>query len=217
METKKQYVARMKRYYEKRERKDCKIIDEDICARCGGRCCNNSPCSLMPCDVKNISVKKVKEMLDTGYYSLRTVEIIKDDKAYYVVGMSTRKQGDGRVENTWLMSPCRLLGEKGCTLSEEERPTIAILTIPGFPDSCECIVSHSEYTAAWREYSQIMNKVLKDETGRTPEQQYAITAVQTLQILVDKKRRGAALSSFETEIFESAFMTVRRLGAKYSK
>lgn len=218
MSEKKQiYIATKISKHEKQTGKIVKNINPEVCAKCGGMCCKSSGCSLMPCDVRKMSVKGIKEMLDTGNYSLRVIELIFDKKVEYIVGMSSRRVNNQRVENNWLDGRCVLLTENGCMLSDEDRPTGALLSIPSADPSKECklIVSPFEYTGEWKKYATILNKVLYDETGHTPEEQYIESAMRTYMFLGDKLQKGAALDEFEVEMYTKAKMTIVRARNKY--
>lgn len=219
MGNKQEYIKQQLRYYQKRTGKKCVNINHKVCAKCGGKCCKSSGCSLMPHDVWQMSVKGIKEMLDTGHYSIRVIELIFDNKVEYIVGMSTRRVNNQRVENNWMDGPCVLLEEHGCMLSDAQRPTCALLSIPSTDPlkDCELIITHPEYTMAWKKHATILNKVLKDETGHTPEEQYIESAMLTYKILADKLQKGLALDEFEAEMYTKAKMTIIRAKNKYCK
>lgn len=211
---KKQYVQIKIRRYEKENGCLCNYIDRKICSECGGQCCKSTPCSLMPCDVKDMSVGGIKRMLDSEKYSLRLILSGTEEKPHYTICMSARMQGTNRIRNNLLYSPCALLGENGCTLSDEERPTCALLTIPGPNQNCKMLVSPKEYIDAWDKYAGILEEVWKSETSITPEEYFLIMSAKAYFEIQEMINRGVVLNEEEEMVFQRSLMLLLRAKSK---
>lgn len=162
-------------------------INHILCKSCGGKCCKFSPCTLMPCDVSDMSPKGIENMLDTGNYSLRVIkrsENFDDDE--FMVTLCSRQRNDGRARTSLLFDTCALWSEKGCMFSAEQRPTGARLLIPHRSYRCPNLLTNKDVREAWNDCQDVMIQALLNETGNMPKQEYFKVCKNTLDIIFEK-------------------------------
>lgn len=158
-------------------------INRGACESCGGFCCKTAPCALMPCDITDMSVDGIKDMLNTGKYSLRVCKFYSSD---YLVTMCSRQVNVGRVTDSLLFNACALLTESGCPFSDEDRPTGALLLIPNMTHRCRYILSDERVFAEWKKYEDILNQVLFDEIHKTPQETFVQNCKNTIEYICKK-------------------------------
>ena len=109
----------------------------DICATCGGKCCERMPGSMTPDDCINLTGKNlfaaVKALFKSGNFVMdswegdpRGLDYDDDDYMYGVDYVRPRGKGDrGLVQATWGWgnNTCILLTPTGCSLQPFQRPT----------------------------------------------------------------------------------------------
>lgn len=181
-------------------------INHSLCKACGGKCCKFSPCVLMPCDVGEMSVKGIKQMLDTGHYSLRVIERQADFDDEFLVTLCSRQINDGRVRASLLFATCALWTENGCILSDEERPTGARLLIPHMSYKCPNLLTNKDIWDAWGKCQDVLIQVLLDETGNTPEQEYIKLCKNTLDKICEKPE--SEYTSYDLELINHCLISI---------
>lgn len=190
MKTKKEYIAEKMRNEGVTANVNC-----SICSKCKGKCCKISGCGLMPCDVEDMSVDGIRRMLDTGKYSISF--LLKMNPPRPMLSMISREVGRGRINPSLIRTRCSLLDENGCTLSEEERPTQALLLVPGENLDCHELVTISETISEWSKYQDILAEVIFLETGKDMIELFEESCQNDTDYLIDKFQRQEDFTSTE--------------------
>lgn len=157
-----------------------KLEDKSICAKCGGKCCKKSGCGYVVSDFKSLKFNDLKEKLDEGNISIKTVSIAK--------GFNNINQATG-IENVLVLkarsfdkdvvdlfsasSRCKMLTDKGCKYNLEERPSLGGLLIPEKNFNCYPNFNQSEVVADWKKHQDVLRKLVKHYTGRCAESIYS--------------------------------------------
>lgn len=200
---KEKFIAKQIAKYRKETGSCSDSVNHSICASCGGKCCKHAPCVLLPCDIKDMSVNGIKEMLDTGYYSLRVQQYNFDD---ILITMCTRQIDMGRVRDTLLFNTCSLWTENGCPLSDGDRPTGARLLIPDPSHRCRNLLSDSVLRRAWEPYQNVLLKVLFDETQMSPSDMYIKVCRNTLDVILEKSEFD--ITSYDMVLINHCLITL---------
>lgn len=162
------------------------------CKKCKGLCCYRNSCSCAPADLgEDVTVRSVERMLATGKYMITATYVV--DKACkttlpvpirVIPHISAREVGAGEVHISLMHSKCALLGENGCTLTKEERPTQGLLLIPKNEEECEDLMPFM--STIWAPYAKVLDKVVKRKTGMTSQQHLEKEAIPLLRKLREK-------------------------------
>ena len=156
------------RFYDK-DYENPRYRNEKLCAECGGLCCKHCGCFLSPDDFGNrdeITINVLKREIQKGYITLELVDLdqfyIRNGFAYVV---RVRNAGSPIVETSVYRpsSPCILLGENGCKLDWEHRPSGGKLLAPKM-SSDGALHCHSDYDARmtineWMKYQGILHEL----------------------------------------------------------
>ena len=109
-------------------------INHSVCAECGGLCCKNSGCALIPSDISDpFRYNKLMKKLKTGKYSFKLAAQYNFYLAeyQYQLRLCIRNAERDVID---LFSPpnrCSIWSpEKGCPFSDEERPYQGLHLIP---------------------------------------------------------------------------------------
>lgn len=152
-----------KKEYIKRKTRGRKYINYELCSKCLDKCCNKSGCHAIPLDVEPFTPENIIRLIDKGIYSIS-----------YICGynriipiLRSREVDSGIFNLSDKHKQCSLLGEHGCTLTEDERPSIALLLIPRLHPfheewrDCKLLVKTKEFIKMWSDVTDIMEKVVK--------------------------------------------------------
>ena len=187
---KEQYIAS-----KLREFPNVKHIDYSICSRCKNCCCKITACGLLPHDIPELTVDGIKRILDTGKYSITFMYIASINKPLPI--MISREIGGDKINNSLIRTTCSLLGENGCTLSEAERPTQALLLIPRENEKCETLVPGWETMREWQEYEELMKTVIFEETGKSVNELFEEGCRKDVKKLIQKIENDEELTYTE--------------------
>ena len=157
-----------KKEYIKRKTRRKKYINPELCSTCLKPCCKASGCDAIPLDVNPFTPEHIIELIDKGIYSISyTITYSRD-----VIPILRSREIDAGVFNfSDKHKPCALLGKHGCTLTEEERPSLALLLIPRLHPfheewrDCKLIIKTREFIKLWHKVSGIMEEVVEHYTG----------------------------------------------------
>ena len=143
-----------------------KYVDYEMCKKCGGACCKQNGCVYAPTDFKSMDFSYLKEEIEKGKIS------ISGQASSFAGGMWTyipylrAKNNDAEIVDLITKGgPCANLTEKGCSLTEEERPTFGLLVKPtkiGGPWKLE----NQEQALNWIDYSDVLEKLVKYYTNK---------------------------------------------------
>lgn len=188
-EDKQSYIDFMKRTNRINSHTDC-----SICSKCGGRCCKTGGCGLMTCDLPELTVEGITKMLDSGKYS---ITFLYSDLFGIIPTMHTREEGADRINNSPIRKACSLLGNKGCTLSELERPTLGLLLIPDVNYECHLLVDAFDSIHDWLPLKSLMEEVIFKETGKTSSELFYRGCIDAAMELRTKLHAGIELDEGE--------------------
>ena len=98
-------------------------LNKDICFKCQGKCCKSMPGTCSPEDImklfpSNNLEESIKKALETKNYAIDWWE---GKKPLYYIRPATKK-AIGKVYDSSWGGECVFLTEKGCKLSDENRP-----------------------------------------------------------------------------------------------
>jgi len=105
----------------------------DLCKSCGGKCCTHHAGMYIPNDFKEeITVKFIVDKLQSGKFALDWWEgdVMGKDKYSRTLYLRPRHVGERAIEGSWGGVCVNWLEEKGCSLSEQERPYQCRVLIP---------------------------------------------------------------------------------------
>lgn len=182
-------------------------LNHNICEKCGGKCCQRGGCGLMPCDVSEMSVAGIRRMLDTGNYSITFFCAGLEGEILPIPIINAREVNAGRVNNSIIRKPCALQGQKGCKLSDDERPTMGLLYIPNAKGHCRILVDAMEAFMEWFPYKTIMDEVVFEETGKSSEELFYSGCVQAAMEIRQKLDMGVELTEGEMAAIEPLKLT----------
>lgn len=182
-----------KKEFLKKRIKNINYIDSETCAKCT-KCCNDAGCALLPIDIVPFKVEDVIKNIDTGKFSIMARIFSKEE--FHLCLQSREIDGDIFQINK-PHKKCALLKEKGCLLSDEERPTYALTLIPGsYGYGCWQAIDETEYYDMWDSVQNIMEEVVK----------YYSSGKSTYQVITESFDT-AALNIYKTlingKIFEN--------------
>lgn len=151
--------------------KEEELTDYDICKKCGGDCCKAMGCHLSPeflgdldpdKDYEEIK-NKIKELLDTGNYSIDwwngDTEDIKE--LGIVPYLRIRNVCSPIIDASW-GGRCKLLTDNGCSLSFEDRPKGGKYLIPNNEDDCEAKYDKKQSAKDFRKYHNILEDLIDE-------------------------------------------------------
>lgn len=152
-----------KKEYIKWKTRGKNYINHELCSTCLKPCCKSSGCDAIPLDINPFTSKHIIELIDKGIYSISYTFSYKRE---IIPILQTREVSAGVFIFSDDHNRCSLLGEHGCTLSKEERPTMALTLIPKsnfFFDkwrSCKQLIKTKEFLKLWYEKVDIMDEVV---------------------------------------------------------
>jgi len=102
-------------------------LNEDLCRKCGGKCCKSLPGGCIPEDFEEPLQESLTEALK-GDYAVDWWEGPGGDmEGYYI---RPKIKGTGRIYDPAWGGECIFLGEEGCSLDPYERPANCRLLEP---------------------------------------------------------------------------------------
>lgn len=151
----------------------------EMCSKCKGVCCMSMGCDIFPQDVKRwfgtttITKEMIIKLLDSNMvqldwwdgdvrvdafnYDEDTIEEY-HDCCYY---LHMRNKYEAAIQGSY-GGMCRALGEHGCRIPWDKRPTGGKALVPsttGSSRDCKVIISKPENCLAWLPYSDILEAV----------------------------------------------------------
>ena len=136
------------------------LINSDVCKNCG-ECCNHIPCIFSPNDFIDINnLDYMKGIMETG---LIRVSYVKDynNKNIYVLGPCGQMDMYPYFDPKFDSNPCILNGYNGCMLSNEFRPTGAILLYPSkhIINRCVCFYRTEHIINDYKPYQDTLKNL----------------------------------------------------------
>ena len=133
----------------------------EICSRCKGSCCKNMGCHYSPRDFEEISFEVLKNKIEEGNISIDWWEgnPFNDDRdisrAFF---LRARHVHSPIVDASW-GGRCKLLTDKGCSLSYKDRPKGGRELIPDESFMCYTTYNKDECARDWYVYNDILQKL----------------------------------------------------------
>ena len=153
-----------KKEYIKRKTRGKNYINPQLCSTCLKPCCKSSGCDAIPLDINPFTLEHIIKLIDKGIYSISYTFSYNGE---IIPILQSREVDAGVFIFSDEHKPCSLLGEHGCTLSKEERPTMALTLIPKphlFIDewrSCRQLIKTKEFLKLWCQKIDVMDKVVE--------------------------------------------------------
>jgi len=145
-----------------------KHINKELCSTCKMCCCKISGCNAIPLDIEPFTVEHIIELIDKGIYS---ISYDFENILHPFPVLLSREIDSGVFNLNDRHKSCALLGKNGCNLSEDERPSMALLLIPKmhmfYPKdrACKQLLKEKEFVKMWKEKADIMEEVVKHYSG----------------------------------------------------
>ena len=135
--------------------------NHDICKECGGKCCKHMGGFLHPNDIEVFDESHIREMLDSGRYSIDWVEPYGDipiiDDVYF---LRFRHVGASIVDPSF-GGRCVMLTDEGCSLPFEERAYGCKVLTPHSEHKCDDAYYKKQVAEDWDkpEYQELLSKL----------------------------------------------------------
>ena len=142
------------------------MTDAKLCAECGGECCKHFPGILWP-DQIELTTVGVMESIAAGYVIDWWEGDIEDDgdldQVYFIRPFV---EGDrGPVHASW-GGVCGFLGDGGCTLARDQRPTLCLLLQPHPVHHGSCVqpdgYGKTDCVRAWRPHQKLLCAIVHE-------------------------------------------------------
>lgn len=166
-----------------------KIENRDVCAKCGGRCCKNTPCGYLPLDFIGLDpgdkyqkqAGVFKRKIDVGEAGVKVLfehspigsEFPDGIIPFFAMGAVGES---GRLVDFYGADDrCRLLGESGCRLALDERPSMGAAIIPNersiddAREGCGGGIEREDFIKQWLPYQLAMRALVRKITGKKIE------------------------------------------------
>lgn len=135
-----------------------------MCRECGGSCCKSYPGTAWPSDFEPDILDGLKKALSSGLWEIDWWEGIIDgvDSPNFIrpaVKIDDRNTEVMLRRGLW-SGVCIFLGDGGCNLSWEQRPTMCKALVPNFPGACDTGEEFNKKAGAkaWIPYQDLIEK-----------------------------------------------------------
>lgn len=145
-----------------------KFINYEMCKKCGGVCCKENGCIYLPQDFNNLDFESLKKVLDEGNVSISGQPIQFYGNAWtFLLYLRARNQNADIVDLITSGGPCKLLTSTGCSLGENDRPSLGLAIKPvtvGGP--CSKTFSQDQVVDAWMDHSEVLSNLVQYYTKK---------------------------------------------------
>lgn len=142
------------------------VLDIELCAKCGGKCCQHHPGIAFPEDF-NHDLTEVEKAFQTGKWTMDcwegdVVEPEQLSRIYFPRPRSSRESGTFNYP-FFTAGTCVYLGEKGCEMTVEQRPKMCrlLVPVPGGPCKGDEESGKQEAARLWRPYVKQLEEIGK--------------------------------------------------------
>jgi len=138
-----------------------KYINNELCTRCGGKCCKRLPGITLPEDWGKESAIIQKQLIKAFKSKKYAIDWWEDDKPLYFVRPATK--GINKLYDPSWGGECIFLTPSGCELKPEKRPSGCINLEPQI-DGNGCINHGPDkfvFAKAWKPYKNIIHIAAK--------------------------------------------------------
>ena len=136
-----------------------KLINDELCKKCQGRCCKQCGCAYFPEDFSfKLTFENLKTEIDKGVIAIDAMffgnSIYKqlDNPVYYLRVRNTTDSTPIGINN---MGTCKCLQENACSFSLDERPSGVKYFIP-FWSGCYTLYTNQELIDYWLPYQEVL-------------------------------------------------------------
>ena len=204
----KQYVINAVKQHSSNEHNE-EVNNEccEICKKCGGTCCKNTGCALIPADLPDDDIKdidSIRKLLMSGKYSLDYYyydhdseddpDPSADGELYFI---RIRNKHAPVADYAYTGNGCVLLTETGCSLDYKHRPTQGQMLTPVDDEfGCEEGLKKIDVALMWSDYNDMLaelwNEFREDLTKGIPQDELENMIVSSM-MPEDFKIDGVAL------------------------
>lgn len=141
------------------------LENKDICSKCGGLCCKQTGCYYSADDLKVVSSKSVKDLLDKGYTCISSdVFLMREDPL--LLSLRARNKNASKIDLVSYSRYCTALSPTGCIYSLENRPSGGKYLIPNKDGDCDYYkVTLIDVIESWEPYQQMLRSVCESVSG----------------------------------------------------
>jgi len=169
-----------------------RVEDLDLCARCGGRCCKESPGRFAPTDFErsgDFDISRVENLLHEGRASI-VIGLIKALNSPMAPIFMLKYRGKGKGELEFFCSDVECIGltAQGCSFSLDERPFECAAIVPS-PEGCCTLPGDLHMEDLWAPYQDALHVLITNRAGCEWFEEFN-------RQLADKRNR----SSFKQEV-----------------
>jgi len=151
-----------------------KFENKNICAKCGGRCCQKSGCDYFVEDFESMETKYLEEFLKQGFASIVAfLEFEKLNSGKIVVTpiliLRARNTNRDIIDLVSFKTKCMSLTDTGCKFDITNRPSGGSTLIPKENGQCEESVDKLIELKKYLPYQRVLQRLVKKFTGLTFE------------------------------------------------
>lgn len=179
-----------------------KNINYEMCKECGGACCKQVGCIYMPGDFRVVNFKAMKKILDKGNISISGQPFsVASGLWSYILYPKARDVNADVIDLMPTGGPCKLLTPTGCSLSEDDRPSLGLACKPtkiGGP--CEAGYTQDDLLS-WMDYDDVLSGLVEHYTGKDVLSVIAEQAQAKADIICDKIDSKQELLAMEKKVY----------------
>lgn len=192
-------------------------IDDNLCKKCGGKCCKRSGCTFFPQDFERMSYNYLLEVLNKEYISISSeinFDVDQKGNLIWMPKLYLRIRNNNReiVDLVSYKSGCSILTENGCPLSEEKRPSMALSYKPMPNGECFQTIEYDKIIKAWDKYQDVLSVLVTHFTHKSVKEMIEYDIENLKRILTAK----LATREFDDETVELLQMLELYNKSKYS-
>lgn len=178
-------------------------INYEMCKKCGGACCKETGCIYLPTDFESLTFKSLVKLLDQGNISIagEPYSNLFGNAWSYLPYLRVRNINSKIVDLVTTGQPCKLLTSNGCSLSEQDRPTLGLLlkpTVIGGPCDNDFPLNTVEN---WLNYSEVLHQLIKYYTGKSLIDVFVEQMAVKIKNIENKKKTKQKLTGMEQIVF----------------
>ncbi len=148
-------------------------FDKEICNGCG-KCCIQGGCGYPPSDFEKMSYGFLKSKLEEETIAIEAIikpSFVDGEYTWYpLLAMRSRNIDRGIVDLISYRTPCVLLGEKGCTYEDDERPSLGRYLKPSENGDCKQMLEREKIEQAWIKHQDTLHGLVKYFSGKSVEE-----------------------------------------------
>lgn len=162
-----------------------KLENQEICSKCGGKCCKLGSCEYFVSDFKSLSRKAIDMVLQEGRTSIVAHPYISFKNGRFkctpILYLRSRNINRGPVNLLSFETPCASLTETGCYFSFENRPSGGKHLIPAEYDDCLPDYDFNIKVMEWLPYQDALRKLVKKYTGKDTDEVFRQDAIKFMK------------------------------------